>query len=393
MPAKNLTRINGEATYCHIYNRGVEKRVIFCDGEDYKVFQGFLEDYLTPQNPTSLKKTFQVHGRTFQGTPHLPKNYLNKVELIAYNLMPNQFHLLLHQLTEGSLENFLRSLGTRYSMYFNKKYHRSGALFEGPYKSVQIKDKLQLPPLTGFFHHSGKNSSYPEYLGSRKTAWVKPEVVLSFFDKGTAGYKDFVEKYEPDQKEKDNQTDLERSPETPLKRIGLASSKEIRTDPNSKLRSRLPEFMVTSILIFVLLVGIGVRNIQVSAAKNYQPLPSPAVLSETQEVIPATTLEATSAATLEATSAAKPEMKSEPSPETLPETKAKTTLIVKIDDGSSTVNIRQKPTINSEKVDQAHDGDTFEFVSLNSGWYKIKLTDGSTGFISKKYAAINGGNN
>lgn len=389
MPAKNLQRIDEEGLFLHIYNKGVEKRIIFNNEEDYKVFLDYLNDYLTvPKDPESTKKTFQVHGRTFRGIPHLPKNYFNKVELIAYSLLPDHFHLLLHQKVKGSLESFIRSLCTRYSIYFNKKYARTGALFEGPYKSVQIKDETQLLHLTRYLHQGVDYSSYPEYLDSRKTPWVKPEVVLSFLNRGTGGYKDFVEKHQPDQKELelidglafDSKTGHhERILETPLERRHPASSKEIRTNQDLKIRSRMPEFLAISTLVFVVLVGFSLWNINYVTARSYQPLPSPEVLSETQETI----LEATPSATPEATATA----------EIKPEAKPETTLTVKIGDGSSFVNIRQKPTINSDKIGKANNGDSFGLISFNSGWYEIKLADGSTGFISKKYAVINEGNN
>src|SRR3989344_6913923 len=184
MPAKNLYREDKEGIYSHIYNKGVEKRIIFNDEKDYEVFQGFLKDYLTiPQDPENIKKEFSVHGRIFRGTPHQPKNYFNKVELIAYSLMPDHFHLLLRQKARGSLESFIRSLCTRYSIYFNKKYQHTGALFEGPYKSVQIKDKTRMLYLTRYLHHAGGYSSYARYLGKMATSWVNPEIVQSFFDR------------------------------------------------------------------------------------------------------------------------------------------------------------------------------------------------------------------
>lgn len=384
MPAKNLTRINDVATYSHIYNGGVEERIIFESVADYEVFLGFLKDYLTPQDPGSIKKDFKVHGRIFQGVPHLPKNYFNEVELIAYSLMPDRFHLILHQKTRGSIERFLRSLCTRYSMYFNKKYHRSGSLFEGPYKSVQVKDKLRLSRLTAFLHHSGDNSSYPEYLGSRNTPWVKQQIVLSLF-KGTGDYKDFVEKYQPDQNEK------QLSKSDHLERRSPASNKDLRTDSDLKIRSRMPQFLAISTLVFVLLVTFSVWNINISAAKSPKPLPSPAVLAETQKSSPSATPEATSAAILEASATA--EMSTAPADAVKSEVKPETTLTVKIGDGSSYVNIRQKPTTNSEKIGQAHDGDTFAFISVDSGWYEIRLADGQRGFISKKYTVTNEGDN
>ena len=137
MPAQNLQRTKEIGIYSHIYNKGVEKRILFNDEEDYAVFLNFLKDYLSAlKDPDSLKKDFKVNGRTFQGTPHQPKNYFNQVELLAYSLMPDHFHLILHQKTRGSLESFIRSLCTRYSIYYNKKYQRTGSLFEGPYKSA-----------------------------------------------------------------------------------------------------------------------------------------------------------------------------------------------------------------------------------------------------------------
>lgn len=359
MPAKNLLRVDEEGIYSHIYNKGVEKRTIFSDSEDYEVFLGFLKDYLTaPKDPNSTKKDFKVRGRVFRGSPHQPKNYFNKIELIAYSLMPDHFHLLLHQKNRGSLESFIRSLCTRYSMYFNKKYKRSGSLFNGPYKSVLIKHGPMLPYLTYYFHHAGGYSSYPEYLGEKQTLWVKPKVVLSFFDKGTAGYKYFVEKYELTQKHKGLIQSLSLESESVhLGGRDLASSQEKHPDLSLGSRLKLPAFMSGSLVIFLLLFTLGARNINISSAKNFQPLPSPEVLSETDE--------------------AKPEEEAKPKEEAEPVV----ILTVKMKDASSSANIRQKPTISSEKIGEAKNGDTFEFVSNNSDWFEVKLQDGSTGFI------------
>ena len=376
MPAQNLYRKDDEGIYSHIYNRGVERRIIFCDGEDYRVFQGFLKDYLTaPQDPESIKKEFSVHGRIFRGTPHQPKNYFNKVELIAYSLMSDHFHLLLHQITRGSLEGFIRSLCTRYSIYFNKKYQRTGALFEGPYKSIQIKDELHLLHLTRYLHHTGGYCSYEEYLGERVTSWVKPIVVLSFFGKDSRDYKDFVEKNELDQKEKELIEDITFESEIQhLEGRVLARNEEIHLDPNLKPLQRVPEFLAMTV-VFLLLIGLGVRNIMISTTKSSNPSPTPSVLSITNPspspIVLSKTDTATSSAVLSETKETQPKI-----------------LRVKINDGGTSVNIRQKPTTDSEKIGQAKDGDTFEFVSINSGWYEVKLPAGLTGFILTTYIEV-----
>lgn len=212
MPAKNLIRTESENSYYHIYNRGVEKRIIFIDEQDYKVFLKYLKDYLSPlPDPSKIKKPFTLQGYTFQGVPHQVKNFYKKVKLIAYCLMPNHFHFILYQKNVHEIKNFMQSATTRYSMYFNKKYDRVGCLFQGTYKSVLINNEDYLLHLSRYIHlNPSENfdkletaySSYANYLGIRKTTWVKPQIILSFFENAKKDflknntYKKFVEDYQ-----------------------------------------------------------------------------------------------------------------------------------------------------------------------------------------------------
>src|SRR3989344_5108021 len=108
MPAKNLHRVADGGTSCHVYNKGIENRNIFVEEADYQVFINYLQDYLcAPKAPENTTTEFTVKGRTYKGVPHQPKNYLNKVELIAYSLKPDHFHLVLHQKTQKSLQAFM----------------------------------------------------------------------------------------------------------------------------------------------------------------------------------------------------------------------------------------------------------------------------------------------
>lgn len=388
MPAKHLYRSSEVGTFSHIYNKGVENRIIFVDQEDYEIFISYLKDYLSPLgDPESKKKTFTVNGRTFKGTPHQPKNYYEKVELIAYRLKPDHFHLLLHQKTAGSVEKLLRSLGTRYSMYFNKKYRRAGALFQGPYKSAHIKNMSQLLYMTCYFHRSPENdkdlgrqySSYFEYLGERKTSWVKPEAVLSL--KEAKNYKDLIEKYKPSQEERDSLEGQTLEPDADHHERIIPTrnpTDELASDPASKAKSdqslvepaRLPAFaripeIAAIAAVFMVLVVIGVRNINASAEQQQEVLSMPETTPEP-----------------------------EPEPVVIEEEKPKTLLTVKITDGAASVNVRQSASTRSEKIAEAQDGQTFEFVvtTSDSDWYEIKLENGTTGFISARYAYIEGEN-
>lgn len=254
MPSKNLQRITEGGTNFHVYNKGIENKTIFVDDADYQVFIGYLDDYLSaPKTHGATKKEFTVNGRVFSGVPHQPKNYYNRVELIAYNLKPNQFHLVLHQKTPKSLQAFIRSLCTRYSIYFNKKYNHTGTLFEGPYKSVQAKDEKSLLLLTTSLHKAGGYSSYPEYLGQRETLWVKSSTVLSMINKD-GNYKDYVEKFEPSKDEKSLLSEITtKDVHGHLERRDLEG---ILLKP----WTRIPELVAAS-AVFVLLLGIGFRNI------------------------------------------------------------------------------------------------------------------------------------
>ena len=60
------------------------------------------------------------------------------VEIVAYCLNPNHYHLIVKQISEKGIERFMQKIGTGYTNYFNKRYERSGALFQGKFKSIHI---------------------------------------------------------------------------------------------------------------------------------------------------------------------------------------------------------------------------------------------------------------
>ncbi|KKS80885.1 MAG: Transposase [Candidatus Woesebacteria bacterium GW2011_GWC1_43_10b] len=361
MSAPSLHKTTTNGAYRHIYNKGIENGNIYRDKEDYETFISYLKQYLSePDDPKNIKKVFTVNGRSFQGIPHQPKNYFNKIELIAYSLMPNHFHLILDEMTKNSLEGFIRSLCTRYSMYFNKKYHRTGSLFVGPYKSAQIKDISHLPPLTHHIHHGLNDfSSYPEYSGKRKTSWVNTNVVLSLKNKDN--YENV--KFPDGITFEDNTQQLERSILEPGEN---KSFKEVYSEPVSKSRSKAPTFIATATLSFVLLFSLGIRNIKTSIAQTKNSANS--VTPPTSQV-----------------SGAEDEISE---PEAEPE--AKIMLVIKISDESESVNIRKEPSTKSDIVIKAKEGDAFEYVSKDGQWYKIKLDDNTFAFVSERYAIVEG---
>ena len=216
MPAKNSIKISVENGYYHIYNRGVNKQEIFENPQDYAVFLKYLKEALSPIEKSPDVKTFkvEVNGTIFTAVKRQPKNFFDKVSLIAYGLMPNHFHLMIRQNLKESMKDFVKSVTTRYSMYFNKSRGRVGPLFQGVYKAVLIENENYLLHLSRYIHLNPREnfktladaySSYADYIGKKKTSWLNPRPVLDYFKEPTNpefkkinNYKDFVEKYNSD---------------------------------------------------------------------------------------------------------------------------------------------------------------------------------------------------
>lgn len=217
MPARNSIKNYLPDSYYHVYNRGVEKRIIFLDEQDYSVFLSYIKTYLLPKDIKGLKAILQSEKSNYKEKDKIIKllalnNFSDNIELVAYALLPNHFHFLLKQKDRNSIDLFFNSLGTRYTMYFNKKYHRVGKLYQGVYKAVLIKSDEQLLHLSRYIHLNpikflkktvgewekiSLPNSLPNYLGNRKTDWVKTGKILSYFKKSNpqSDYFSFVKEH------------------------------------------------------------------------------------------------------------------------------------------------------------------------------------------------------
>lgn len=142
MSIRKVNLVSGE--YYHIYNRGNSKQVIFQDEEDYKHFIKLL---FLSNGEFNFK--FQFIGKS---NIYDFKRGTRIVSIGAYCLMPNHFHILISQTENGSISKFMQKLTTGYSMYYNKKYKRTGSLFEGKFKSQYATDDRYLKYLFSYIH-------------------------------------------------------------------------------------------------------------------------------------------------------------------------------------------------------------------------------------------------
>ncbi len=131
----------GNGEYYHVYNRGADKRQTFLDVDDYWRFIHGMPDF-NDANPA-----IHPRDRVAEVQPRRPV-----VQVAAFCLMPNHFHMLVRQLHDGGITLFMRKLSTGYTMYFNKRYERSGVLFQGRYKAKHVADQQYLAHLTHYIH-------------------------------------------------------------------------------------------------------------------------------------------------------------------------------------------------------------------------------------------------
>jgi putative transposase len=127
------------------------------------------------------------------------------VEVVSYCLMPNHFHLLLKQKQENGIATYIANFMNAYSKYFNKKYQRAGALFQGVFKAVYIESEEQLVHLTRYIHLNPVASSlirsdqlatfpwssHPNYL-SRTKSDIVDEHMISMIHRLVPDYERFV---------------------------------------------------------------------------------------------------------------------------------------------------------------------------------------------------------
>ena len=192
----------------HIYNRGVEKRRLFMDEQDYFRFVKCL--CLFNDSKPILNAEYK-----FKNLDDVAGSRNMLVDMLAFCLMPNHFHLLLRQREKNGITKFMRKLCVGYANYFNLKHRRVGSLFQGRFKSVLIQHDSQFGYIPYYIHlnpldlvvpdwrengvsklgeavdflNSYKWSSHTDYLGKPNFPLVSQRGLLNEYFGGSAGYK------------------------------------------------------------------------------------------------------------------------------------------------------------------------------------------------------------
>ena len=132
----------------HIINRGINREAIFLDERDFSKY-------------LSLLKRFSSEG---------------SYEILAYCLMENHIHLLMN-LHDDPPGIFIKKISVSYSAFFNRKYKRTGHLFQDRFKSIAVEDVRYLLTVVQYIHNNPEKagvcsadkykwSSFGEYVNS-----------------------------------------------------------------------------------------------------------------------------------------------------------------------------------------------------------------------------------
>lgn len=179
----------------HVFNIGVEKRPVFTDKREHDRALLTLNFYRFPKISAGLAQVLKLDldKRAFFFS-QLMKQKEKLVDIIGYSLMPNHFHLLLRQLLDDGIINFVSKFSNSYTRYFNSKNKRIGPLFQGAFKAVRIEEDRQLIHVLRYIHinpvvssvirevqlEDYPYSSFSEYMGKRE-GFCSKELILGYF--------------------------------------------------------------------------------------------------------------------------------------------------------------------------------------------------------------------
>lgn len=220
MGNKNPPLINDEIY--HITLRAVGDTVVFIDEKDF--FRGIFSIYeLNNKNPVNIweRRRERAIEKKKRGSTSLTLQERDMfVEVFAFSFMPNHLHLMLKQLKDNGISQFMQKLGTGYASYFNRKYNRKGHLFN-KFHAVHIKDDNQLKNAFAYVHtnlisliepgwkekgikkaekvkkflENNKRHSYPDYLGKKNFPSVTGRNFLLETMGGAEGCKAYVDNW------------------------------------------------------------------------------------------------------------------------------------------------------------------------------------------------------
>jgi len=177
--------------YYHVYNRGVDKRKIFLDRNDYIRFLHGLYEFNNQERATEFSRLSKHSVRSLTlYTKDRPRKKL--VDIICFCLMPNHYHLIIEQLVDNGISKFMHKLGTGYTNAFNLRRERSGTLFQGTFKAIIIENETYLTHLSRYIQLNPVELIEPNWKKQGIKNWKRVNQFLENYR--WSSYLDYIDK-------------------------------------------------------------------------------------------------------------------------------------------------------------------------------------------------------
>jgi putative transposase len=191
----------------HLYNRGVARMPMFTKPSEFLRFIHLIEYCHFANTPVSFslykKRTIEKRKEILQT---LYEQNDCHVEIMAFCLMNNHFHLLIRQMTENGSTKFIGNIQNGYGKFFNMKHKRTGPVFQPGFQAVRVETDEQLLHVSRYIHLNPTTayivkseeldtyqwSSLPGYLdGNKCFSFVSMDTLLGLIN-GENAYKTFT---------------------------------------------------------------------------------------------------------------------------------------------------------------------------------------------------------
>ncbi len=197
MPSRNTVKPYIENGLYHVYNRSINGSTILLEERDFISFAALLAKYLKTPAHSYTTATRKRH-----------KNYNNRIELLAFCLMHNHFHLLLQQKDPQDMAEFMQSLQISLTSILNRKYHRTGPVLQGVYRARPIFSDADLVNVSKYIHLNPNDSNKFDlklllqhiysslgcYIGNQMMHWsfVHTHTILRLFNNSPQQYAEYL---------------------------------------------------------------------------------------------------------------------------------------------------------------------------------------------------------
>jgi putative transposase len=139
--------------FFHLINRGVDKRKVFLEDGDYIRFIHDMYIFNDSQIAPNYAVKARMEGRK--------RNLLIRIH--AFSLMPNHYHILASPVHEGGISLFMKKLNMGYAKYFNEKYERTGALWQGTFRKIPIIRDAHFKHIPYYIHLNPLDLTHPQW--------------------------------------------------------------------------------------------------------------------------------------------------------------------------------------------------------------------------------------